>query len=158
MKITKNQELKSSSMLLLFGLVIGCAAIIATPWNRTMNEDRSERALHRAEIVGYQIVQLYREAAREANSTPEPSRGPASVGPSVNDLRKTGTMGSDPWGQAYHYRILSNEENKLRILVWSLGPNQSEDTVALDDEDAQIESQPRFAGDDMGVVMNIPVN
>lgn len=158
MKITKNQELKSSSMLLLFGLVIGCGAIIATPWNRTMNEDRSERALHRAEIVGYQIVQLYRESNKDVNPASTHSRGPASVAPETVDLRKVGTMGSDPWGQAFHYRILSTEQSKLRILVWSLGPNQIGETVALDDEDAKIEAQPHFSGDDMGVVMNIPIN
>lgn len=156
MKINKNHELKSSSLLVLLGSVLGSLVIIATPWNHSMNEGKSEKTLQRAEIVGYQIVELYREAAHAA-ITPSSSRGPASVGPVSGDLRKTGTMGVDPWGQAYHYRILSTDQNKLRILVWSLGPNQNVDSGALDDEDAQIETQPRFAGDDMGIVMNIPV-
>lgn len=156
MKINKNHELKSSSLLVLLGSVVGSLVIIATPWNRSMNEGKSEKTLHRAEIVGYQIVELYREAAKAQNN-PSPKRGPASILPAAGDLRKTGTMGQDPWGQAYHYRILSTDQNKLRILVWSIGPNQNVDSGVLDDEDAQIEAQPRFAGDDMGIVMMIPV-
>lgn len=157
MKINKNQELRSSSILGLFCLVGLSLTIIATPWNRDLNGAGQEKALHRAEIVGYQIVQLYREASKHTSEAPK-SRAPASASPNLTDLRRTGSMGTDPWGQAYNYRILSADQSKLRILVWSSGPDKVINTKELENEDVSLADQPSFAGDDLGIVMSMNVN
>jgi hypothetical protein len=158
MKIKENQELKSSSILALFCLVGFSLAIIATPWNRSLSEVNSEKALQRAEIVGYQLVQLYREAAKDSEMPNKAGRAPASVAPDASDLRTIGSMGTDPWGQAYHYRILSADQNKLRVLVWSSGPDQAVQSTELDNEDIKLKTQPAFSGDDVGVVMTMSLN
>jgi hypothetical protein len=164
MKDLENQELRSSGVITLLGLVGLSALIIATPWNRSLTGQGSEEALQKAEVVGYQVVQIYREAAknREAITAPAKARGPASVQASGDDLssliRTTGTMGSDPWGQPYHFRILSSNSAKIRILVWSAGPNGKVETPKLDDENAQPSFQPAYSGDDVGLVLSVSQN
>lgn len=157
-KNKENQDLKSSSMLALFCLVGVSFVIIATPWNRGSVDNRSEKALQRAEIVGYQLVQLYREASKNIHTNGKSARGPASVGPEITDLRTIGTIGTDEWGQPYHYRILSTDQSKLRVLIWSSGPDRSIQTAELETEETQLPAQPTFAGDDLGVVMSMATN
>jgi hypothetical protein len=157
-KSKEKQNLKSSSLLALFCLVGFALSIIATPWNRDSAHSQSEKALQRAEIVGYQLVQLYREASKNTHDFSKKTRGPASTGLEIADLRTIGTMGLDDWGQPYRYRILSTDQNKLRVLVWSSGPDGSVQTAELENEDAKLSAQPSFAGDDLGVMMSMSVN
>ncbi|MDG0814742.1 hypothetical protein [Bdellovibrio svalbardensis] len=158
----RKQEFKSSGVLTLLGLVGFSAAIIAAPWNRSHRDTEVDAALQKAEVVGYQVVQIYREAAKtSALSFSKSGRNPASVAPetTLESLRTTGTMGNDPWGQPFHYRILSAEKNKaMRILVWSSGPNKKADTAELENESKAISSQPIYVGDDIGVVLSMTQN
>lgn len=158
----QKQEFKSSGVLTLLGLVGFSAAIIAAPWNRQYQDSQVDAALQKAEVVGYQVVQIYREAAKTSALSPNTNgRAPASVAPenSLENLRTTGTMGTDPWGQPYHYRILSAEKSKpMRILVWSGGPNQKTETPDLDNEAKKITAQPVYSGDDIGVVLSMTQN
>lgn len=161
MKNKEKQEFKSSGVLTLLGLVGISALIIATPWNRQVQDSASENALQKAEVVGYQVVQIYREASRNQGVFLDKSSGdrmPASAAP-AEPLRTVGTMGTDPWGQPYHYRILSDANaSKVRILVWSAGPNQKVETKALEDEDQALSHQPTYAGDDLGVILSVTQN
>lgn len=158
----RKQEFKSSGVLTLLGLVGFSAAIIAAPWNRSYQDVEIDAALQKAEVVGYQVVQIYREAAKSsALSSHKSNRNPASATPeaTLENLRTTGTMGNDPWGQPYHYRILSAEKNKaMRILVWSSGPNKKADTADLENESKNISGQPTYSGDDIGVVLSMTQN
>lgn len=163
MKNEQNQEFRSSGVLLILGLVGLSMAIVATPWNRQLQDSRVEVALQKAEIVGYQVVQIYREASKPSVPDDKNARVPASVSSSEGgfpaDLRSTGTMGTDPWGAPYRYRILSADKSgKVRILVWSSGPNQKVETVDLDNEEAVIAGQPTYAGDDIGVLLSMTHN
>lgn len=165
MKNEKKQEFKSFGVLTLLGLVGFSTAIIATPWNRETGDSRTENARQKAEVVGYQVVQLYREASKIQVSPGKPGeRQPASVSGehtlSPENLRSTGTMGMDPWGQPYHYRILSapKVEGKIRILVWSAGPNKKVDTAHLEDEAKPLDPHPQYKGDDLGVLLSVSHN
>ena len=161
MKNQEKQEFKSSGVLTLLGLVGISALIIATPWNRQVQDSSVEHALQNAEVVGYQVVQIYREASRTQGqylAKSSKDRMPASAAP-AEALRSTGTMGLDPWGQPYHYRILSAPDApKVRILVWSAGPNKKVETKELEDEDREISQQPSYAGDDLGVILSVTQN
>ncbi|MGE9745168.1 hypothetical protein [Bdellovibrio bacteriovorus] len=166
MKNEQKQEFKSSGVLALLGLVGFSTAIIATPWNRQIQDSKSETARQKAEVVGYQVVQIYREASK--NTVSEDKAGgrlPASVSEdksslTAENLRSTGTMGTDPWGQPYRYRILSGADatGKIKILVWSSGPNQKVETASLDDEGKSLDSQPLYEGDDLGVLLSVSHN
>ncbi|KYG69140.1 hypothetical protein AZI87_07945 [Bdellovibrio bacteriovorus] len=164
MKNEQKQEFKSSGVLALLGLVGFSTAIIATPWNRQIQDSRSELARQKAEVVGYQVIQIYREATKSAaNSHMPKTRIPASVAEetalSPENIRSTGTMGVDPWGQPYKYRILSgNQVGKIRIVVWSSGPNQKVDTTNLENEEIALKEQPVYSGDDVGVLLSMSQN
>ncbi len=165
MKDEQKQEFKSSGVLTLLGLVGFSMALIATPWNRETHDSRGENVRQKAEVVGYQVVQLYREALKiQVSSGKSGERQPASVSGeqalSPENLRSTGTMGLDPWGQPFHFRILSasQQEGKIRILVWSAGPNKRVDTAYLEDETKSLDSQPTYKGDDVGVLLSVSQN
>jgi hypothetical protein len=158
MKNKENQEFRSSSILTMLGLMGLSAVLIATPWNRPWHDSEVDLALKQAEIVGYQVVQIYREAAKPPSymlaSTKGEGRLPASTG--SDEIRRTGTMGTDPWGQPYHYRLLSNlDAKKIKILVWTAGPNKKVESPDLDNEDKSLPSVPKYGGDDIGIVMTV---
>lgn len=144
-----------------------CLVIVLFPWNYNFKEAGNLRALQGAEVVGYQVVQLYQEAmkVRVAQQLPtQPtsssfSRVPASVKSQntldLSSIRVTGTMGQDPWGRAYHYRFINLDQKNVQILVWSTGPNGSVETPELDDgEDYTLNHVPAYRGDDLGIVIS----
>lgn len=151
----ENQEFKSTSLLLVLGLSALCLGVVTIPWNNHIQSKSAVLAVQKAEVAGYQIAQLYREATKSKVVLGQNGRSPASIGTKSLELRETGTVGRDPWGEPYHYRFLSSEENQVKVLVWSAGPNQKVDTLDLDDEDKKIAGQPEYQGDDIGVVLTV---
>lgn len=149
-KVAENQELKSSGLLVVLGLTTFAALLVATPWNRSLEDSRVELARQKAEIVGYQLVQIYREAASEKRG-----RQPASI--EGDQLRLTGSLGQDPWGKPYRYRILNNptQSKTMRVIVWSVGSNGRVDTPVLESEDQDFTTQPVYGGDDIGVLLSL---
>lgn len=161
MKNEEKQEFRSSGVLTLLGLLGLSAVIVITPWNRALQDAGVEECRQKAEVVGYQVVQIYREASKVQSSQGTFSnRTPASINdePSLDNTRTTGTMGTDPWGQPYRYRIISSDTSKIRILVWSAGPNKKVESTELDDESLRISMQPSYSGDDLGVILSVSQN
>lgn len=162
MKRKEKQQFRSSGLLSLLGLIVLSLTIIATPWNRHIEDSKTQIALQKAEVVGYQVVQVYREAIKVSlSSDKESGRQPASAHPMelVENLRNTGTVGKDPWGQPYRYRILPpKNSNALKILVWSTGPNKKVESVELTDEQKNVLGQPSYSGDDLGVLLSMSQN
>lgn len=150
----KNQDLKSSSLFVVIGLFILCSAIVTRPWSRNSDVRTSVIAVQKAEVVGYQIAELYRGTAAGGGGK-NSDRGPASIKSEPIEIRETGTVGKDPWGGAYHYRLFDAAESQIKIVVWSLGPNQKVDTLELDNEEKKLAGQPIYQGDDLGVVLTI---
>lgn len=163
-KFVEKQHFSSSGLLSLVGLMAVAIGIISTPWNRELQDQRIETARQKAEVVGYQVAQIYHEASKtEGSLGGSSSRNPASVdgegGLSLENLRSSGTMGMDPWGEPYRYRILSTEKSgSIRVLVWSSGPNKRVETKNLENEDVSVQGQPIYSGDDMGVVLSVAQN
>lgn len=164
MKSTQNQDVRSSSLLSSFGLLVFSLIIVTAPLNRHFKDSRIEAAARQAEVVGYQVAQIYREATRvEGNFNQISTRSVASVGGDLNDpmenIRRIGTMGADPWGQPYHYKIISADRIQgVKVVVWSAGPNMKIETAELQSENTEIVKQPSYSGDDLGVVINMAHN
>lgn len=153
MKTEQKQSLRSSGVLSLFGLLVAITAIIGTPWNRQIKSSDIDVARQKAEVLGYQVAQIYREATiqKEGQAINAQGRRPAS-----ESFRSTGTMGTDPWGEPYYYRIIQiGKADTIRVLVWSSGPNKKVETTVLQDEDATVKNQPIYLGDDMGVLLSV---
>lgn len=157
MKNKEKQQFRSSGVLTMLGLLGLSGAIIATPWNRSLQDSKSDECRQKAEVVGYQVAQIFREASKaRVQKDSVDTRGPASVAPmGLESQRSTGSMGLDPWGQPYKYRILSSTPTHVRIVVWSSGPNKTAETLELDDEGTNLANRIAYVGDDTGIVLNV---
>jgi hypothetical protein len=124
-------------------------------WTRQREENRALNAKRHAEVLGYQVFEIYKEAARDAAPAVAPTgRSPASVKPLIasdfSNLRESGSIGSDPWGQPYRYKILSAATEQLKVQIWSAGPNKRFET---DDEPGV--AAESYRGDDVGIVLSM---
>jgi hypothetical protein len=159
MKNSEYQVVRTSGAIVSVLLIVLCIGAVTAAWSRGNESRDKEKALKKAEVVGYQIAQLFRESAEgELSSLPTGSRSPASAAPKeFEDFRKVGTMSLDPWGQAYHYRLISADpKGTLKILVWSAGPNGIIETPQLKDEETSLKlEQHSFIGDDLGVTLKL---
>lgn len=136
----------------------GLLGFMAIPsWSRLRHEDRLTNAKRHAEVLGYQIFEIYREASAEQSPEVAADRGPASVdvGGGAEELdvglvhfRESGSIGNDPWGQPYRYKILDSIDSQIRIQIWSAGPNRHFETA---DEPGL--AADRYQGDDVGVLL-----
>jgi hypothetical protein len=164
MKPSQNQDVRSTNLLSSFGLLIFSLMIVTAPLNRHFKDARLETAMRQAEVVGYQVAQIYREAIRGESRLLQPSkRVVASVDDESNNtlenIRRIGTMGSDPWGQPFHYKIMNADRSLgVKVVVWSSGPNMKIETAELQTEGFEIVNQPIYSGDDLGVVINMAHN
>ena len=157
MKNNKIQLVRTSGLIGI--LVLGgiTAGMILNPWGLDTKATEMMRAEQKAEIVAYQIVEIYKAAKAEPSSenAPVQSRGLASVQSSVaaggilKEFKNYGTMGIDPWGHPFQYRIVGSEAES-KVLVWSLGPNGAlENQVFMNDSNEAL-SAP-LQGDDIRV-------
>lgn len=137
MKRQEDQELKVRSWVFPF---LGLALLLTLafiPLNRSTPEEKVVKARSKAEILAYQIAQLYRESlATSTNPVPANSRGPASVREPMTTpdfAPAEGLMGQDPWGHAYSYRIEPDSGGRLHVEMRSPGPNGVTEAEGGDD-------------------------
>lgn len=152
MKTDENHRLSYKSLIFISSLA-GLLGFMAIPsWTRQRDEDRLINAKRHAEVLGYQVFEIYRESSR-VTSTSEivNSRSPASMrtngGDSLN-FRDAGSIGNDPWGQPYRYKILSASGDQLKVQIWSAGPNK-----AFETKDEPGSAADAYVGDDVGIIL-----
>lgn len=155
MKTKENQKLSYKNLVFMSSLA-GLMGFMAIPsWTRQRDEDRVVNAKRHAEVLGYQVFEIYREAARNTHpaTASSSSRAPASAAPvegeSLN-FREAGSIGNDPWGQPYRYKILSAQGAQMKVQIWSAGPNKLFET----DDKAGVAAES-YTGDDVGVVLSM---
>ncbi len=140
--IEKNQRLQGYNGRIgsiVFFAIIGFVFVFFDPQTASDNQRQNEVGMQKAKIIAYQIYQIY-------NRHHSSSRLPAS---SPNES-VYGQMGTDPWGQAFRYRLVFDQKNnKRKIIVWSAGANAKVDTPNLEIED-QSNLEVIYAGDDFG--------
>jgi type II secretory pathway pseudopilin PulG len=146
MKNEQNHKLGFIQLAVGFGLLALVGLISLPSWIRHLEEEKVIDAQRHAEILGYQVFEIYGEAARNTYSIPaSSSRSPASAQPAV-----AGSIGKDPWGQPYRYKILSSSGSELKLQVWSAGPNKRFETA----DEPGTESDT-YLGDDVGIVLSM---
>lgn len=134
-----------ASFLITFGL-IGWGLNITLPFAP------EQRAKWRAQVLGYSLwqIKLNKEAKMMSNRgqrAREMGRSLASPVSSTNSADRTedrGTIGVDPWGQAYQYAI---QDNKHLLFIWSKGPNLRDDTKKNE--------LAGFLDDDVGYIIDL---
>jgi type II secretory pathway pseudopilin PulG len=154
MKTEAKQSISYKSFILAASL-LGLLGFMAIPsWTRQLDEERIVGARRHAEVLGYQVFEIYNESGRSsAASEVLNSRSPASMrttgGDSMN-FREAGSIGIDPWGQPYRYKILSAAKDQLKVQIWSAGPNK-----AFETEDESGVGADSYTGDDVGVILSL---
>lgn len=131
-----------ASFLITFGL-IGWGLNITLPFAP------EQRAKWRAQVLGYSLwqIKLNKEAQMMSNRGQKArgiGRALASASTSSGENKEDrGTIGVDPWGQAYQYAI---KDNKHLLFIWSKGPNLRDDTK---------NELAGFQDDDVGYVIDL---
>lgn len=110
-----------------------CLAL--SPLGKTSPEEKVVRARAKAEVLAYQVAQLFRENSLNGMNANAPSssvsgRAPAAINPPGP---VEGLMGQDPWGHAFTYKIIPEGE-KLRVEMRSAGPNGFPDQQPAGDD------------------------
>lgn len=119
MKTELNQDIRSTGILTVIGLLVVCAMAASPLWSGQSTEEK-EILMRHAESLAYQIIEIQR--AKVVAKTE--GRAPASASDS-EDLQ--GQIGMDPWGHPFHFKIVE-QKNSRRVFVWSLGPNAKVET------------------------------
>lgn len=119
-------------------LLVGLALL---PLGRSSPEKKVIQARAKAEVLAYQVAQLYKESLESQGSSEEfvtSGRGPASVRmPSSEtpvNAPAEGLMGQDPWGRPYRYKISTEPDGRLLVEMrsWgSEGPSGQSNEIVL---------------------------
>jgi type II secretory pathway pseudopilin PulG len=153
-----NEQFQSFGIkhMFLFAGLLGLLGFLVLPsWSQHRTEDKLMNAQRQAEVLGYQVFEIYHEAALK-NTTlalEKGSRAPASVTPNLEDLplgHESGSIGGDPWGQPYRYKILNAGKDLLKVQIWSAGPNKIFETSDKPGIAADL-----YLGDDVGIVLSM---
>lgn len=124
------------------------------PWNGSWSDSKSVRARQKAEILGYQLLQIYQENLDGSSENQKSSRSIASIDNDQVEFKPDGLMGMDPWGQPYHYSIQKAGRDQVRVVIWSKGPDQKDDSQRSSAGESLFSSK----SDDVQIVLNIPVD
>lgn len=114
----ENQGVTSLSILTVLLVLAGCALLLK-PLYAPKTESLAEKARMKADGLAYQLLEI--------NSQLRQGRGPASESSesSYSEMQgKTeGTLGTDPWGQPFNFKVVKTAAASPRIVVWSKGPD-----------------------------------
>lgn len=153
MKDKQNQQVKISGLIGILTLSLVLLVLLSLPFGSPWSESKSVRARQKAEILGYQLVQLYQENLKNGPTEGNGGgRSIASVDTDLVEFKPEGLMGLDPWGQPYRYIIQRPGKDQVRVVIWSMGPNQK--------DDSQESSEKKLfspKSDDIQIVLNLPV-
>jgi hypothetical protein len=162
-KDKKIQLVKTSGLIGIVGLAGVTAMMIFWPWGLDTRSLEVEHAKQKAEVIGYQVIQIYKEAKVDSQRTEDVPqvRGLASVsantvqaGGVLTEFKNQGTMGIDPWGHPYQYRIIASDKGS-KLLVWSNGPNGVLDNPSFTNEETKEALNAPTRGDDIKVQLSM---
>lgn len=139
MKSKENQIFSTFDTLTVLGAVIAVGIVIFPILNRQIEVQHIESARLETERISQELI--LKNLARVL-----PKEGVRMIASDVG----APTLGSDPWGQPFQYKVLRNAYGQpTHIAVWSMGPNKKDDT-------REITVRPNasfvrlFMGDDIG--------
>ena len=136
----ENQQFNTIDSVSVLALVTGVVVLIGTIVSNAMTDRKEDRAKIRSEQLAMQIlVGGYKSLSDSKEITSERDLASAEK----LDLRPDGRIGMDPWGRPYHYSMTLSEDARLKVFVYSYGPNGEKETM----------EGFRVAGDDIGSIV-----
>ncbi len=139
-----NRRFGTTDLAIVMGLWSAMAVLLGGVLSELASD--TETPMARAQSEAY-ALQLAESEMPQMKDDMQSGRAPASVAP-VASLR-SGTLGKDPWGRAYQYKVVAEG-----VIVYSNGKNNESDSAkALERLDSgQSIREFHFAGDDVGFV------
>lgn len=132
--ITEKRLLSLSTIFALFAFIIA-SCILLGPILMSSKDGERQKSIVQAQSLAYQVAilddkrgseELKERALADQDNAQSSSREPASAA----EKESSGTIGNDPWGQAYHYKIRHEGRHKI-VDVWSLGENAIQTQVLI---------------------------
>lgn len=124
----ENQQLEDYGMRHMWWVGVFVFVLAMTPLSLTAPSDKNLRAQAKAEVLAYQVAQLYRENVQSSSNQvafnsagPVHFRHPASI--QGGSAGSSGVMGRDPWGRPYKYSVQETPDSQLQVEMASAGPD-----------------------------------
>lgn len=124
----ENQHLDEPGLRHVWWVGAFVFVLAMAPLSLTAPSDKNLRAQAKAEVLAYQVAQLYRENVQSSSTQvglhsagPAQFRHPASIQGSSSG--SSGVMGRDPWGRPYRYSVQEDPDSKLQVEMASAGPD-----------------------------------
>lgn len=108
----ENQQFRSFDVIAIVVLLALGIFFYSHPFNNHSESANVKNSKGKAEILGYQIAQIYRDKMLENNQGSR--RGPASEKP---EFKKEGYIGEDASGHPFKYKIQEEGPNKMRVII-----------------------------------------
>jgi hypothetical protein len=158
---------KTWDTLGVFGGLVLMALVIIGAFQGAFVDKNVKQAQREAESLGNQIIagglKNLPTEGQTGNRAVASIRMASSASSQMTRwgvMRLEGTIGKDPWGQKFNYKIIpDSEKNQVIFMVWSNGPNKKKETTTK----SAVAMLPKktgklqFSGDDIGNVQIIPL-
>ena len=152
LKIEKKQIVKGSDVLYMFFSVALLFTFMASAVSDTFNSNQVEQAKIDVENL---VLQIQSSGLKKFLPNKVTDRTLASVSEETiieysSKIGDEGTLGKDPWGKPYIYKLLKDDSgNVSQLLVISSGPDMKL-TTNIEPRDLKSKSYLSFRGDDIG--------
>lgn len=122
----ENQQFRSFDVIAIVVLLVLGIFFYSHPFNNHSEQANVKNSKGKAEILGYQIAQIYRDKMLENNHGS--GRGPASE---KAEFKKEGFIGEDASGHPFKYKVQEEGDNKMRIII----TNKPDSDAGVSDSD-----------------------
>ncbi len=132
----ENQQFSTIDAIFVVALLVVVTVVSSTILSQVFADHKRVQAKMKAEALAFRLASRP-DATNEIENIPE-GRHPASAEQETQPETKSGEIGVDPWGHAYHYNVIREETGKvIEVAVWSGGPNgtSAHDLGELDRDD-----------------------
>lgn len=150
-KTHKKQGFTSLDTILCLSAILALAVLIVPIFAKHSSSQAQASVIAKAQKLSYEILKEVQLAQQAANNI-----GKRQIASSEDkSISMEGIIGTDPWGNPFHYRVLKNLYGQpTHLVVWSRGSNSRQDTSEYEFESQK--GEVHFSGDDLGYILEIP--
>lgn len=135
----EKQHFSTIDAIFVVALLVVATVVSSTILSQVFADHKRVQAKMKAESLAFRLASRP-DATNSIEEIPA-GRKPASAEPAP----KSGEIGLDPWGHAYHYNLVREETGKVvEVAVWSGGPDEATVVDAGGESKAQEHDDIRF--------------
>ena len=146
-KIQTKQGFTAVDMLMCIAAIIAVGFLTVPILVKRSSQHTQNEAMYRAHNLSISLARKIRSQSQNSFA-----RGLASS--AEKNISHEGIVGTDPWGNPYHYRVLKDIYGQpTHLVVWSWGSNSAQDTGEHEFKTHQ--GKVHFNGDDLGYIIRL---